>query len=265
MLSHMSERQFKEQQAQERLTKEQLEQEKQAAARAALRWVRSGMTLGLGTGSTADYFIGFLGERIRAGALKVQAVSSSKATEAKAADAGVSLITPRKGLRLDLTVDGADEIAPDLSLIKGGGGALWREKVVAHASRYFLVIADSSKRVPQLGKFGLPVEVVPFALPWVMDEIEGLGGAPVVMTNRHSPEESIITDHQNYIIDCRFGLLDDPRGLAARLDTIPGIAEHGLFLNCAQAALVVQGSEVMVLRCGRPPCPADQLKSLPGE
>ena len=247
----------------EHKSKEQLEQEKQAAARAAVRWVRSGMTLGLGTGSTADYFIGFLGERIRAEGLNVQAVASSKATEARAVDAGVPLIEPRKGLRLDLAVDGADEIGPDLTLIKGGGGALLKEKVVAQASRYFLVIADSSKRVPRLGNFGLPIEVLPFALPWVTDQVEELGGAPVMLTNRNSPEKPILSDQQNYVLTCRFGVIDDASSLAARLDKIPGIVAHGLFLGCARAALVAEGPDVLVLRRGYPPSRAEEFDSLP--
>ena len=131
---------------------DQIEKEKQAAARAALAWVRSGMTLGLGTGTTARYFIQFLGERLRSERSTIEAVASSTGSEAQARDAGIRVIAPRRGLRLDLTVDGADEIAPDLSLIKGHGGALLREKVLAQASRYFLVIADSSKRVRPPGR-----------------------------------------------------------------------------------------------------------------
>jgi len=242
---------------------EQLEQEKQAAARAALRWVHSGMTLGLGTGSTADYFIDLVGERVRSGGLTVEAVASSKASEARAAGAGVPLIAPRRGLRLDLTVDGTDEVDAHLDLIKGRGGALLREKVLAQASRYFLVIADSAKRVEHLGHCGLPVEVVPFAAPWVMDQIEELGGTAVQLMDRNSPGDPAISDQQNYLLDCRFGVIEDARSLAPRLDKIPGIVGHGLFLGYARAAVVADGSEVMVLRRNRPPSSAADFDRLP--
>src|ERR1700675_4965117 len=152
--------------------------EKQAVAEAALRWVRPGMRLGLGSGSTSHRFIEALGERVRRGELGVEGIATSQASEKLARQSGITLITPRRGLVLDLDVDGADEIAPDLSLIKGGGGALLREKVVARASRYFLVLADASKMVQMLGAFPLPVEVIPFTVPWVMDEIVKIGGNP---------------------------------------------------------------------------------------
>jgi ribose 5-phosphate isomerase A len=239
-------------------SRETIEQEKRAAARAALSWVRSGMTLGLGTGSTADFFIDFLGECLRSGELKVQGVPSSKASEARAKRAGVPLTEPRRGLRLDLTVDGADEIAPDLSLIKGRGGALLREKVLAQASRSFLVIADASKRVARLGKIGLPVEVVQFALPWVTDQIEELGAEAALMMDRNAPDRPAISDQQNYILDCRFRMIGDPYELAARLDKIPGVVGHGLFLGYATAALVADGSDVTLLRRSRAGAPATE-------
>jgi ribose 5-phosphate isomerase A len=244
-------------------SKEQLEQEKQAAARAALRWVESGITLGLGTGSTADYFIDLVGERVRAGSLQVEAVASSEASEARAAAAGVPIIAPRRGLRLDLTVDGTDEVDPSLGLIKGRGAALLREKVLAQASNYFLVIADSSKRVTQLGLRGLPVEVVPFALPWVMDQIEELGGTSVLLADRQSPEKPAISDQKNYVLDCRFGVIEDVQSLGARLDKIAGVVGHGLFLGYARAVVVAEGSEVTVLRRNSPPTPAAQFDRLP--
>jgi ribose 5-phosphate isomerase A len=244
-------------------TKLQLDQEKQAAARAALGWVRSGMTLGLGTGSTADYFTDLLGERVRAGALNLKAVASSKASEARASAAGISVMAPQRGLRLDLAVDGADEIAPDLSLIKGRGGALLREKVLAHASRYFLVVSDSTKQVAALGNCGLPVEVVPFAVPWVTDQIEQLGARVSPMEDRTSPGRAAVSDQHNAILDCRFGLIRDPHALASRLEQIPGVVGHGLFLDYARAALVAEGAEVLLLRRNQPAAPAAQFDSLP--
>src|SRR5437879_3354254 len=150
-------------------TSEQLEKEKQAVAQAALRYIRDGMLLGLGSGSTANYFLGFLANVIVQRRLKIEAVASSLQTAARAKKLSIPICEPRRGVRVDLTVDGADEIAPDLSLNKGGGGALLREKVVARASRHFLIIADSSKRVVQLGRRAVPVEVTPFAVPWVVD------------------------------------------------------------------------------------------------
>src|SRR5271163_586495 len=144
--------------------KDQHEAEKRTVGEAALRWVRSGMRLGLGTGTTSHWFIKLLGERVRRGELSVEGIATSRDSEELARECGIPLITPRQGLVLDLDVDGADEIAPDLSLIKGGGGALLREKVVASASAHMVVIADESKWVPMLGRFPLPIEVMPFGL-----------------------------------------------------------------------------------------------------
>lgn len=243
-------------------TEEQLEQEKQTVARAAIRWVRSGMTVGLGSGTTSDYFIAFLGERVRKG-LDVRAIASSTGSEAKAREVGIPVIPPHRGLRFDLTVDGADEIAPDLGLIKGRGGALLREKILAGASRYYLVIADSSKPVPRLGSMPLPVEVVPFSLPWATDRIEELGGRAVLRMDHGSPERPFLTDQRNYLLECHFPVIEDPQGLAARLDEIPGIAGHGLFLGYARAALVAQGSDVVVLCPGRAPVRVEDFDDLP--
>lgn len=231
----------------------QIEKEKQAAARAALSWVRHSMTLGLGSGTTASYFIQFLGERLRNEHLDVQAVASSTASENLAKDAGIRVIAPRRGLRLDLTVDGADEIAPDLSLMKGRGGALLREKVLAQVSRYFLVIADSSKRVDRLGSLPLPVEVVPFAEPWVADQIETLGGEATLLMDRETPQQPYLTDQRNYILECKFPEIKDPRTLGDQLENIPGVVEHGLFVGFAHAAMVAQGDDVWILRRGQAP------------
>jgi ribose 5-phosphate isomerase A len=237
-------------------THDQLEREKQIVAEAALGWVRTGMTVGLGTGTTARYFIGFLGEQVRRGTLQVTAVASSRESEEAARQAGLTLTEPRRGLRLDITIDGADEIAPDMSLIKGGGGALLREKVLAQAARYFLVMGDSSKRVQRLGVFPLPVEVIPFAAPWVMDRLQSLG-APDLAIRMARSGEPYLTDQRNYVVDGHFGAILDPRALAAQLKGIPGIVEHGLFLpggipDRAEAALVCTGLDIMVLRPGRP-------------
>jgi ribose 5-phosphate isomerase A len=230
---------------------ERTEKEKQAAARAAVAWVRSGMTLGLGTGTTAHYFIQFLGQRLRGELSGIEAVASSTASEALARNLDIPVISPKRGLRLDLAVDGADEIAPDLSLMKGHGGALLREKVLARASRFFLVIADSSKRVDRLGTFPLPVEVVPFAAPWVADQMESLGGKTTLRMKKETPEEPFLTDQRNHILDCKFPEINDPRVLGEQIENIPGVVGHGLFVGYTSAALVAEGDDVWILRPGQ--------------
>jgi ribose 5-phosphate isomerase A len=242
---------------------DQHDAEKRTVAEAALRWVRTGMRLGLGSGSTSHWFIKLLGERVRRGELSVEGIATSRDSEELARQSGITLISPRRGLILDLDIDGADEITPDLSLIKGGGGALLREKVVAHASRYFLVLADSSKQVRQLGAFPLPVEVIPFTLPWVMDEITKIGGSPVLRMRPDSAAQPYLTDQQNNILDCKFGVIESPVDLAGRLEKIPGIAEHGLFLGYANAALIARGSDVWVLRPNVAAEPIEKFQALP--
>jgi ribose 5-phosphate isomerase A len=243
--------------------KDQHDAEKRAVAEAALRWVRTGMRLGLGSGSTSHCFIEALGEGVRRGELSVEGIATSRDSEELARKSGITVITPHRGLVLDLDVDGADEIAPDLSLIKGGGGALFREKVVAYASRYFLVLADASKQVQKLGAFPLPIEVVPFTLPWVMDGISKIGGTPLLRTKAGSSEQPYLTDQQNYILDCKFGVIEFPAELAGKLEKIPGIVEHGLFLGCANAALIARGSELLVLRSNLAAEPIAKFQALP--
>jgi ribose 5-phosphate isomerase A len=239
-------------------TKEQLETEKQAVAQAALRYVRNGMLLGLGSGSTANYFVDFLAKVIGQRKLQIEAVASSLQTAARAKELGITISEPRRAVRVDLTIDGADEIAPDLSLIKGAGGALLREKIVARASQHFLIIADSSKRVVQLGRRPVPVEVTPFATPWVMDEVAELGGNPVLRVDKLKPDRPVLTDQQNHLLDCDFGLITDSPGLAERLKEIPGVVEQGLFLGLAEAALVAEGEKIIVLRPHSAPTSLDQ-------
>jgi ribose 5-phosphate isomerase A len=220
------------------------------------------MKLGLGSGSTSHCFIKLLGEKVGTGELQIKGIATSTDSERLARECGIALIEPARGLKLDLTVDGADEIGPDLELIKGGGGALLREKVVERACRYFLVLADSSKIVRQLGKFPLPVEVIPFSLPWVMDELLALGGNPVQRTVP-GLGHAYITDQQNYIVDCHFGAINDPRRLASQLEAIPGIAEHGLFINYASAAIIADGGNISVFRKGQSPRPIAEFQELP--
>ncbi|MBC6990008.1 ribose-5-phosphate isomerase RpiA [Hymenobacter sp. BT491] len=240
----------------------QREKEKQLAAATALRWIRDGMLLGLGSGSTAAYFINSLGEAVRNGQLQVQATATSHASDALARKAGIAMLEPRRGLRFDLTVDGADELDPQLRLIKGGGGALLREKIIATASDALLIIADSSKAVPQLGRFPLPLEIVPFALPWVLDAVDALGGAPVLRTDPNDAQTAVQSDQGNLLVDCHFNALPDPAQLAEHLQRIPGIVEHGLFLGLARAAVVAREEGVMLLRPGLEPVPAASVSEL---
>ena len=239
-----------------------LEQEKQVSAAAALRWVRDGMLLGLGTGSTSAQFIIQLGAAVRGG-LRVQGTATSVASEALARQVGIPLVEPRRGLRFDLAVDGADELDPHLRLIKGGGGALLREKVLETASDYLLVVADSSKLVPVLGRFPLPLEVVPFALPWVLDAVGALGGAPAVRMAKNDPTAYYYSDQKNLLVDCHFGQIANAEQLAVQLKTIPGIVEHGLFLGLAKAAVIVRDGAALVLRPGEAARPATEFSEMP--
>jgi ribose 5-phosphate isomerase A len=221
------------------------EEEKRAAARASLRFVHDGDIVGLGTGSTAAYAVRFLGERVHAG-LKIRGIPTSSQTSELARAAQIPLTTLDEVQQIDVTIDGADEFDPQLNLIKGGGGALLHEKIVASASRLLVIIADSSKQVPFLGSFPLPVEVIPFAQALVMRKIEALG-AKVKL--RQLPDGNrFVTDEHNHILDCHFGQISDPAALARTLEATPGIVEHGLFIGMANVVLVAKGSEVQELR-----------------
>jgi ribose 5-phosphate isomerase A len=213
---------------------------RQAAAR-ALEEVRDGMRLGLGTGSTAKHFVELLGERVRAG-LNVVGVPTSEVTRADAERCGIRLTTLDDIDRLDLTVDGADEIDPALNAIKGGGGALLREKIVASASDRMIVIADDSKWVDVLGRFPLPVEVIPFGLAATQRELgeafaqSGVSGQMVLRKGKDG--HVFVTDGGHWIVDAHLGRIADPPRLAARLSAIPGVVEHGLFIGIAKAAVL---------------------------
>jgi ribose 5-phosphate isomerase A len=212
----------------------------QAAAR-ALDFVQSGMRVGLGTGSTAAHFVELLAERVRGG-LRVVGVPTSEATRAQAERLGVPLTTLDETPELDLTVDGADEVAPDLSLLKGGGGALLREKIVAAASARMVVIADHTKWVAALGRFPLPVEVVPFGLEATRRAVEAAAaaaGAPGPARLRHGQNgHAFVTDGGHFILDAALERIARPDVLAGRLAAIPGVVEHGLFIGLARAAVI---------------------------
>jgi ribose 5-phosphate isomerase A len=219
--------------------------EKAAAARASLRFVRDGMTLGLGTGSTAAHAVRFLGEQVKAG-LKIRGIPTSVHTQELAASLGIPLTTLEECQQIDVDIDGADEFDPQLHLIKGGGGALLREKIIASASRQVVIIADSSKQVAVLGKFPLPVEVIPFAQPLVAKRITALGAT--VKLRRDAKGNPFVTDEGHHILDCSFGQIPDPLALARKLSDMPGIVEHGLFIELATVVLCAKGENVTELR-----------------
>jgi ribose 5-phosphate isomerase A len=215
------------------------EAQKRAAAARAVEFVTPGMRIGLGTGSTAGHFVELIGERVRAG-LDIVAVPTSQATQTHAERCAIPLTTLDAVTQLDLTVDGADEIAPDLSLIKGGGGALLREKIVAGASARMIVIADQSKWVPALGGFPLPIEVAPFGAAATLRELEDVlpGARGGLVLRRGQDGHAFVTDGGHWIVDAALGRIDDPGALAQALCAIPGVMEHGLFIGMAQMAIV---------------------------
>jgi len=216
--------------------------EKQAAARAAVQLIAPGSIVGLGSGSTSTYAIQFLADRVREG-LKIVGIPTSERVKHLAQQLGIPLTTLEENPRIDIDIDGADEIDPQLNLIKGGGGALLREKVIASASRRFVVIAESTKLVPQLGKFPLPVEVIPFAEPLIKTRIEAFGAQ--VSLRRGAGGNPYRTDEGHHILDCTFGEIADPAGLNSKLHEIPGVVEHGLFIGMAEMALVGKNGEVV--------------------
>ena len=229
-----------------------MDEYKRAAALKALEYVTDGMKVGIGTGSTADHFTRALGEAVENG-LRVIGVSSSVRTGALARECGIPLVDIDAAGTLDLTVDGADEIDPEMRLIKGGGGALLREKIVAAASNRVLIIADESKTVAQLGAFPLPVEISQFA--WkttsrrIRDSLSRFDVGNVAIALRRNKNRSIfITDGGHYILDCDLKRIGDPDGLGAFLDSIPGVMEHGLFIGMASAAIIGGASGVRIVR-----------------
>ena len=216
------------------------------AARVALGHVKDGMRLGIGTGSTAEEFVRLLAEKVAAG-FSVIGVPTSERTAALCLELGVPLTTLDETPELDLTIDGADEIDPELSLVKGGGGALLREKIVAAASARMITIADESKLVETLGRFPLPIEVNAFGLGATRAAIEkaasalGLAG-PLVLRTKDGA--NFVTDGGHLILDASFGRIPDPRALSRALHAIPGVVEHGLFIDMAGLAVVAKAGGV---------------------
>ncbi len=221
------------------------DQAKLAVAQRAVAYVEDGMRVGLGTGSTATLFIRALAERVKAG-LQIRCVASSDASHNLGLSLGMDVTTLDELPELDVYIDGADEVGPELALIKGGGGALLREKIVASAAKRFIVVVDSSKLVAQLGKFPLPVEVIKMALPLVLPKLAALGLNPKQRMAGLNPKQQTasdaagpyLTDEGNYIVDCYSGQILDPARTAAEVRSIVGVVEHGLFLHMASLALV---------------------------
>ena len=230
------------------------EQYKRQAAMRAVEMVEPGMRLGLGTGSTAAQFVALLGERVKAG-LSVVCVPTSLATQQLAEARGIKLSTFDELPELDVTFDGADEIDGELSMIKGGGGALLREKIVAMASDRVVIMADESKAVAKLGAFKLPVEVVQFGLQATRDMIEALatdvGCKGGIELRRTADGQPFVTDNGNYILDCDFGSIGDPDELDEAFRFIPGVVESGLFLDICDLAIIAGEGGVKVYEARR--------------
>ena len=217
------------------------------------------MRLGLGSGSTAAAFVDLLGARVQSG-LDVIGVPTSERTRRQAEGLGIRLSTLDDTPELDLTIDGADEFDPELRLIKGGGGALLREKIVAGASTRMLVIADASKRVARLGGFPLPVEVNVFGLASTRRKVaragEAVGAVGAIELRRAATGEPFVTDGGHLILDCHFGMIPDPEALSERLFAVPGVVEHGLFIGLASAVVTDDGPTTLLIdrsRTGSPP------------
>jgi len=229
------------------LTATDPEKQKREAAARAVEFVRPGMRLGLGTGSTARHFVDLLAQRMREGC-NIVGVPTSEATRAQAVQLGIPLTTLDETPQLDLAIDGADEIGPDLTLIKGGGGALLREKIVAAAAARMIVIADESKWVATLGRFPLPIEVVPFGLAATRLKVEAAAGASGrVLLRRGKDGNPFVTDSGNWILDAALERIPDAKSLAERLRSIPGVVEHGLFIGMAQTVILAGREGVRVV------------------
>lgn len=220
--------------------------EKQHAAEAAVEYVKDGMIVGLGTGSTTEFAVKKLGERVRDG-LAIRGIPTSDVTKVQAEEEGIPLIDFSETMYLDLTIDGADEIDINLNMIKGGGAALLREKIVASASKEEIIIVSHEKFVKQLGSFPLPVEVIPFGWQIIFNQLETLGGSPDLRLKQGQP---LLTDQGNYIIDCRFRQIIDAAQLEQRLNMIPGVVENGLFTGLCTRMIMAEGEKIVVKERG---------------
>ncbi len=220
--------------------------EKLRAAEAAVEYVKDGMIVGLGTGSTTEFAVKKLGERVRDG-LAIRGIPTSDVTKVQAEEEGIPLIDFSETMYIDLTIDGADEIDVNLNMIKGGGAALLREKIVASASKEEIIIVSHEKFVKQLGSFPLPVEVIPFGWQVIFNQLETLGGSPDLRLKQGQP---LLTDQGNYIIDCRFRQIIDASQLEQRLNMIPGVVENGLFTGLCTRMIMAEGEKIVVKERG---------------
>ncbi len=221
---------------------------KKIAGEKAVEYVESGMVVGLGYGSTAIHALRLIGELIRRGELDgIQAIPTADLIAEEARRAGIPLTSLEEHPRIDVTIDGADEVDPTLNLIKGGGGALLREKIVAQASTLNIIVVDEQKLSPVLGtNFDLPVEIIPFGRRPLEEYLRSLGAEPKVRTKAGG--KSFVTDSGNYILDCHFGTIDDPYALSAELKNKAGIVEHGLFLDLASEVIIAAGDGIRSLK-----------------
>lgn len=221
-----------------------MDQSKQLVGQEAVKYIQDGMKVGLGSGSTVYYMVKALGERVKAEGLDIVAISTSNVTDEWAREFGIPLTDFSHIQELDIAIDGADEVDDNLQLIKGGGGALFREKVVAAAAKEFIVIVDESKIVSTLGKFPLPVEIVPFGWEVVASKIEKLGGTPKL---REKAGEIFITDNGNYILDCAFEEIHDPVALHEQLIALVGVVETGLFVDMTKKVIVADNGSTKLI------------------
>ena len=203
---------------------------KQVIGEKATEYVKDGMIVGLGTGSTAYWAVKKIGELVKNG-LRIKGVPTSEVTEALATEVGIPLLKVNNVEYIDITIDGADEFDSEKNLIKGGGGALLREKIIASMTQFYVIISDVSKKSKTLGSFPLPVEVTPFAWIVTSRQLEKLGCATTIRMNK---DQIYVTDNNNYILDCRFKSIDNPKKLSEQINSIPGVVENGLFPGMAQ-------------------------------
>lgn len=224
------------------IDKTQQDAEKLAAALAAVKFVKDGDVVGLGTGSTTTFAIKELGKCVKEG-LKIKAAASSIRTEELAKSLGIEMLDLGRLSKIDISIDGADEFTESLDLIKGGGGALFREKIIASLSKNAIIITDASKKVKKLGAFTVPVEVIPLAYQYVSDQINELGGKGIL---RAVATKTFMTDNGNLIIDADFGLIDDPAKLSFNLNQINGLLAHGLFINITSKVIMSEGTDIII-------------------
>lgn len=218
--------------------------EKQLVGEKAAEFVQDGMIVGLGTGSTVRYTIEKIGKQVTRG-MSIQAAATSIQTEQLARECGIPLVSLNEVDELDLAIDGADEVNPAFHLIKGGGGALLREKIIASSARHFIVVADSSKMVDHLGRFLLPVEVEMFGYTMTERKIRFLGGEPVLRVKEGKP---YVTDNGHYIFDCDFGRIASPEKLEQELNLIAGVVENGLFIGMADTVITINDSQEIQIK-----------------